>query len=463
MTLKLYNTFTRKKEVFKPIKKDLVRMYSCGPTIYQFAHIGNFRAYICSDILKRYLKYKGFKVKHVMNITDVDDKTISNAQKEGIPLQEYTKRYEKAFFEDLETLTIDKADIFPRATEHIKEMIALIQKLKKKTFTYESEDSVYYRIAKFKHYGKLSKIKLEEQKEGARVDADEYEKQNAKDFVLWKAKKEQEPSWKTSLGEGRPGWHIECSAMSMKYLGETFDIHAGGIDLIFPHHENEIAQSEAATGKKFVNYWFHNEHLLVEGKKMAKSLGNFFTLRDLLQKGHHSKAIRYLLLSAHYRYPLNFTEEGLHAAASTIQRMQDFVDKLKSWKGAGKGKSITRLIEKAKKDFEKEMDEDVNISNALAVIFDFMKDVNKAMAEHALSSTDAKAAYRLMLDFDTVLGILESEEIKIPQEILTLAEKREQARKARNWQLADQLREQVQEKGYAIEDTTMGYRLKKST
>ncbi|MBI1970087.1 cysteine--tRNA ligase, partial [Candidatus Woesearchaeota archaeon] len=393
----------------------------------------------------------------------VDDKTISNAQKEGIPLQEYTKRYEKAFFEDLETLTIDKADIFPRATEHIKEMIALIQKLKKKTFTYESEDSVYYRIAKFKHYGKLSKIKLEEQKEGARVDADEYEKQNAKDFVLWKAKKEQEPSWKTSLGEGRPGWHIECSAMSMKYLGETFDIHAGGIDLIFPHHENEIAQSEAATGKKFVNYWFHNEHLLVEGKKMAKSLGNFFTLRDLLQKGHHSKAIRYLLLSAHYRYPLNFTEEGLHAAASTIQRMQDFVDKLKSWKGAGKGKSITRLIEKAKKDFEKEMDEDVNISNALAVIFDFMKDVNKAMAEHALSSTDAKAAYRLMLDFDTVLGILESEEIKIPQEILTLAEKREQARKARNWQLADQLREQVQEKGYAIEDTTMGYRLKKST
>ena len=275
MGFKLYNTLTHKKELVKPIKDNQIAMYSCGPTVYDFAHIGNFRAYICSDILKRYLKYSGFKVKHVMNITDVDDKTIKGANKEGISLKEYTSRYEKSFFEDLETLNIDKADVFPRATEHIPEMVSIIKKLLKGRIAYKSEDgSVYYNISKFKDYGKLSHTKVKQLKEGARVKQDSYEKEEAKDFALWKAydKEDGNVFWETEIGKGRPGWHIECSAMSIKHLGEHFDIHGGGVDLIFPHHENEIAQSEASTGKKFVNYWFHNEHLLVNGQKMSKSL-----------------------------------------------------------------------------------------------------------------------------------------------------------------------------------------------
>src|SRR3989338_8353872 len=314
MPLKLYNTLTRKKEVFKPIKDKIVNLYTCGPTIYDYAHIGNFRAYICSDILKRYLKYKGFKVKHIMNITDVDDKTIKGANQQKISLKDYTKKYEKIFFEDIEALNIDKADVFPKATEHIKEMIDLVKKLLKNGIAYKSEDgSIYYDISKFKDYGKLSHTKIKELKEGARVNQDSYEKESANDFALWKAYHEEDGNifWQTEIGKGRPGWHIECSAMSMKYLGSHFDIHAGGVDLVFPHHENEIAQSEAFTGKKFVNYWFHNEHLLVDGRKMSKSLGNYYTLRDLLTKNYNPKAIRYLLLSTHYRQQLNFLKKNL--------------------------------------------------------------------------------------------------------------------------------------------------------
>src|SRR3989338_1647860 len=423
MALRLYNTLTRKKEVFKPIKDKIVNIYSCGPTVYDYAHIGNFRAYICIDILKRYIKYKNFKVKHVMNITDVDDKTIKGANKEGISLSEYTRRYEKAFFEDLEALNIDKADIYPRATEHINEMIDIIKKLSKNKIAYKSEEgSVYYDISKFNGYGKLSHAKITSLKEGARVKQDSYEKDEAKDFALWKAydKEDRDVLWETEIGKGRPGWHIECSAMSMKYLGEHFDIHAGGIDLVFPHHENEIAQSEAFTGKKFVNYLFHNEHLLVGGHKMSKSLGNFYTLRDLLQKGYNPKAIRYLLLSVHYRTQLNFTEDAVKAAENSIRRLEDFMIKLKEIKDGINNKNIGKLVQKTKDNFEKEMDDDLNISNALANVFELVKETNILMMENKIGKNDAKKIIRLMQDFDKVLGVLEEKEEKLNPELKKL-------------------------------------------
>ena len=387
MALKLFNTLTRKKELIKPIKDKEIKIYSCGPTVYDFAHIGNFRAYICSDILKRYLKYSGFKVKHVMNITDVDDKTIKGSNKEGISLKEYTSRYEKAFFDDLEKLNIEKADVFPRATEHIPEMVQIIKNLLKNKIAYQSEDgSVYYDISKFKDYGKLSHTKVKQLKEGARVKQDSYEKEEGKDFALWKSYDDEDGDvfWETEIGKGRPGWHIECSAMSMKHLGEHFDIHGGGVDLVFPHHENEIAQSEGSTKKKFVNYWFHNEHLLVNGQKMSKSLGNFFTLRDLLGKGFNSRAIRYLLLSANYRIQLNFTEEAVKASENAVQRLSDFIIKLREIKSNDENKDIKKIIQKTKKDFEKAMDDDLNISGALSAIFDFVKEINTLMMENKI-------------------------------------------------------------------------------
>ena len=464
MRLKLYNTLTRKKEEFKPIKRGEVRIYSCGPTTYNYAHIGNFRAYICSDILKRYLKYKGFKVKHVMNITDVDDKTIKGANKEGISLKEYTKMYEKAFFEDIETLNIDKADTFPKATEHIKEMVAIIKKLLKNGIAYKSEDgSVYYDISNFKDYGKLSHAKIKELKEGARVKQDSYEKEEAKDFALWKAydKEDGNVFWETEIGKGRPGWHIECSAMSMKYLGNHFDIHAGGIDLIFPHHENEIAQSEAFTSKEFVNYWFHNEHLLVDGHKMSKSLGNFYTLRDLLSKNYNPKAIRYLLLSVHYRQQLNFTEEAVKSAENAVQRLNDFMIKLKEIKSDIKNKNIDDLVQKTKNNFEKEMDDDLNISNALAVVFEFVKDINTLMMDGKIGKNDAKKIIGFMKNVNDVIGVIDFGEGKLSPEIKKLIDGREKARKEKDYNKADKIRQQLKEKGIILEDTKEGVRWKK--
>ena len=465
MPFKIYNTLTRKKEIFKPIEKNLVKIYSCGPTVYDFAHIGNFRAYICSDILKRYLKYKGFKVKHVMNITDVDDKTIKGANKEGISLGEYTQRYERAFFEDLESLNIDKADIYPRATEHIKEMAAIIKRLLDNETAYKSEDgSIYCNISKVEDYGELSHTKVQELKEGARVKQDSYEKEEAKDFALWKAydKEDGDVVWKTEIGNGRPGWHIECSAMSMKYLGEHFDIHAGGIDLIFPHHENEIAQSESYSGKKFVNYWFHNEHLLVDSHKMSKSLGNFYTLRDLLGKGHHPKAIRYLLLSAHYRVQLNFTEDAVKAAENAVQRLQDFMIKLKEIKNDARNKETDKLIAKTKKEFEKAMDDDLNISEALSHIFEFVKEINTLMMKNKIGENDAKKITSLMKDFDKVLGILEEKEEKLIPELKKLIDEREEARKNKDFARADEIRNELKQRGVILEDTKEGVRWKKS-
>ena len=463
MPLKLCNTLTRKKEIFKPIKNKIVKLYTCGPTVWDFAHIGNFRAYICSDILKRYLKYKGFKVKHVMNTTDVDDKTIKGANKEGISLKEYTKRYEKAFFEDIETLNIDKADIFPRATEHIKEMIEIIKKLLKNKIAYKTDDGIYFDISKFKDYGKLSHTKLKGLEIGKRVKQDQYEKEEAQDFALWKAYDKEDGNfvWKTELGDGRPGWHIECSAMSMKYLGEHFDIHAGGVDLIFPHHENEIAQSEASTKKKFVNYWFHNEHLLVDGHKMSKSLGNFYTLRDLLNKGYNPKAIRYLLLSAHYGVQLNFIEKAVKAADNSVQRLQDFMIKLKEIKNKINNKNIDKIIKKTKKDFEDAMDDDLNISVALAHIFGFVKEVNTLMMKNKVGKNNTKKIINFMVKIDKVLGVLEEKEEKLSPELKKLIDEREKARKEKNYEKADKIRQQLKEKGVILEDTKEGVRWKK--
>jgi len=460
--IKFYNTLTKKKEEFMPIEDKIVKMYTCGPTVYDFAHIGNFRAYIFEDLLHRYLEFRGYKVIRVMNITDVDDKTIDGAKREGISLKEYTDRYLKYFLEDMETLRIKKPDYLPRATEHIKEMVEIIKKLIEKGYAYRKNGSIYYDISKFPDYGKLSGIELKNIKPGARVETDEYTKDDVRDFALWKeGKKEEGVWWETEIGKGRPGWHIECSAMSMKYLGETFDIHTGGVDNIFPHHENEIAQSEAATGKKFVNYWLHCAHLLVNNEKMSKSKGNFYTLRDLLQKGYNPVAIRYLLLITHYRDPLNFTEKSLKAAENTIRNYNGFYSSLSFFK-EGKGENIETEIEKARNGFIENLDDDLNISPALASIFNLIKFANKRISEGKFGEKEAEKVKKFLKEVDYVLCINKKKDEKIPEEYLELIKEREKARKEKNYKRADEIREYLKNKGIILEDTPYGTIWKKS-
>lgn len=467
MALKFYNTLTRKKQAFKPIKQGFVEMYTCGPTVHDFAHIGNFRAYVFEDILRRYMEYKGFNAKQIMNITDVDDKTIKKSQKEGISLKKYTEKYTQAFFEDIKILNIQPAFAYPRATEYIKQMVEIIKGLLKKKYAYISEDGcVYYKISKFKKYGKLANIDVKNLQAGAsgRVLADEYEKETVQDFALWKAwtAEDGDVYWETELGKGRPGWHIECSAMSRAYLGNTFDIHCGGVDNIFPHHQNEIAQTEGFTGKKFVNYWMHNDHLLVEGKKMSKSLGNFYTLRDVLAKGYEPLAVRYLLLSVQYRQKLNFTFDALDGAKNTLERLRDFMRKLKETKAREDNPKIAKEIETARKKFEKNLDNDLEISPALAAIFDFIKKINKINEKERLSAKDAEKIEKFMLQIDKVLGVLHTVlEEKVSMDVKKLVEEREKARKEKNWKKADALREEIRKKGYVLEDTSTGVRIKK--
>ncbi len=466
MTLKLYNTFTRKKQEFKPIKKGVVHMYTCGPTVYDYAHIGNFRAYVNYDILRRYLKFKGFKVKQVMNITDIDDKTIKKSQEEGKSIKKFTEFYEKEFLKDLKALNIEMPEIMPHASDHIKEMVELIQKLSRKGYTYEANGSIYFKISKFKDYGKLAKLDMESLKEnadGRLADADEYEKEDARDFVLWKGYNKSDGGvfWNPIIGKGRPGWHIECSVMSMKYLGKTFDIHTGGIDLIFPHHTNEIAQSESATDEKFVNYWIHNEHLLVNNKKMSKSLENYFTLRDLLKKGYKPIAIRYLLLSAHYRQKLNFTLKGIEAAEKTVQKFYDFIDKLKEYKDGTDNSKINNILEKTKSSFEQAMDDDLNTSKALGIIFDMMSEINKLLMKKDMNKKNAEKVLKVMKEFDLVLGVMEHKEEKTPKKVIDLIEKREEAREKKDFKIADKIREEIGKLGYIIEDTKEGVKCKK--
>lgn len=468
-SIRFFNTLTRQKETFTPIDEGKVRMYTCGPTVYDYAHIGNFRAFLFEDLLKRWLEHRGFKVTHVMNLTDVDDKTIKGSQKQQIPLKKFTAHHTNAFFEDIRALNIKPADHYPKATGHIPEMTALIKKLIAKGYAYKGEDgSIYYAIKKFKNYGKLSRIKVAELKAGARVKTDEYTKEEAQDFALWKAWAQEDGDvfWETELGKGRPGWHIECSAMSMKYLGETFDIHCGGVDNMFPHHENEIAQSEAATGKRFVRFWLHNEHLLVEGRKMAKKFGNFYTLRDLLKRGYDPIVIRFLLLSTHYRAQFNFTFEGLDAAASAVERLRNFMRRLQDADGIGSGGRVAELVRGVEKDFGLAMDDDLNVSVALAALFDFVREVNALLDAGVVSKGEADEVAGLMRRFDGVLGVIgevETEEA-LPKEAEELIKKREKARKARDWARADALRLKLREMGVIVEDTPQGvrWRLKKA-
>ncbi len=461
----LFNTLTRQKEAFTPIQSGKVGMYTCGPTVYDYAHIGNFRAFIFEDLLKRWLKHQGYQVTHVMNLTDVDDKTIKGSQKQAKPLREYTDFYAKAFFEDIQTLNIEPATVYPRATDHIPEMVKIIKTLMQKGYAYKGDDgSIYFAINKLPSYGKLSHIKKDELKAGARVKQDEYAKEEAQDFALWKAwtPEDGDVFWETELGKGRPGWHIECSAMSMKYLGETFDIHCGGVDNMFPHHENEVAQSEAASGKPFVHYWMHNEHLQVEGKKMAKRLGNFYTLRDLLQKGCDPLAIRYLLLSTHYRQQFNFTFEGLEAAKGAIGRLSNLLRRLQDADGKGSPSDVDDLICTVQKCFGDAMDDDLNISIALASLFDFVRDINNLLDSNIISKVEAQRLGAVIEDLDKVLGVIpKSKEEVLPKEAEELIKKREEARKAKDWKAADQLRQQLKGMGIAIEDTAQGVRWKR--
>ena len=463
MALKISNTLTGQMEEFRPLEDNLVRMYTCGPTVYGYAHIGNFRTFIFEDVLKRYLRFKGYRIKHVMNITDVDDKTIRDSKaSEPSQLRKYTDQYTTAFMEDCRQLRIEEPDLVVHATDHIPEMVSLIERLTAKGHTYEKDGSIYFRIASFKDYGKLSKLDKEGIKPGARVDVDEYEKQDARDFVLWKAPKPEEPFWTTSIGSGRPGWHIECSAMSMKYLGDSFDLHCGGVDNIFPHHENEIAQSESVTGKPFVRYWMHGEHLIVEGEKMSKSKGNYYTLRDLLQKGIDPLDVRYVLLSIPYKHKLNFTFDALRQARSSLRRLQDFQIRLKTDHFPHEATAeLHPLLRQAREQFEQAMDDDLNTAQALAVLFDLVREINIAMDQKGVSEEDHAAIHKAVAEINEVFDILAEPESEMDSRIRELIEQRNAARRARNFPLADQFRSQIYEMGYIIEDTREGTRWKK--
>jgi cysteinyl-tRNA synthetase len=469
--IQLHNTLSGKIEAFIPQKAGEVRLYSCGPTVYDYAHIGNYRTFVFQDILRRFLKLRGFKLNHVMNLTDVDDRIIANAAAAGKSIRDYTDKYAQAFFDDCKTLSIEAPEHWIRATEHIDDMVKLIQRLQEKTYTYSSEGSIYYRITKFPEYGKLSKVDLSGIQAGARVDNDRYEKESARDFALWKAPKPGEHFWETPIGPGRPGWHIECSAMAMKYLGETLDVHTGGIDLAFPHHENEIAQSEAATGKPFVRYWLHAEHLLVEGEKMSKSLGNFFTLRDLFAKGYKPSALRFALASVPYRKQLNFTFDGLQQATSSVERLRNFADRLKQGKfPAGKQQGMAARIEKAVEELDAGLSDDLNTARALAAVFDLVREANIAMDKSEFRQGDVPAVQGLLATFDKVFAVLEDndgEKLRAlgfgsaergpdDAEIDRLVAERTAAKKKRDFATADRIRKELADRGIIIEDAKDG-------
>jgi cysteinyl-tRNA synthetase len=493
MALRLYNTLPGKVEEFRPLVDNEVRMYACGPTVYDYGHIGNLRTFIAVDILRRFLRQSGYNVRHVMNITDVDDKIIRNSANDGVSVQQYTKKYEKAFLEDIAALNIEQP-ILVRATEHIPEMAEFIAELEKKGFAYRAEDgSYYFRIAKFPAYGQLSKKDFAGMEDGARVDVDEYEKDSARDFALWKAPKPGETSWETVIGPGRPGWHIECSVMAMEELGETFDLHAGGEDLIFPHHENEIAQSEALTGKTFARFWFHVRFLLVEGEKMSKSLGNFYTLRDLVLKGHKPSSIRYLLASVPYRNQLNFTFHGLKQAAVSVERLRNFESRLTTGQfPPGATESMAELARETAERMRAGMDDDLNTAQAQAAIFDMVRKANAAMDAGQFKKDDVPALLASLEGFDELFAVLkdddgpkirdiiewakaEGRENEVSLELLEMAGARqisdgdvankiaemEAARRSRNFKVSDTIRAELAALGIIVEITKDGARWKR--
>ncbi|MGA2348968.1 MAG: cysteine--tRNA ligase [Terracidiphilus sp.] len=491
MTLRLFNTLSGKIDLLEPADGKALRMYACGPTVYDYGHIGNFRTFLQVDVLRRFLKLSGTSVRHVMNITDVDDKIIRNAAEEGVSIQEYTARYEQAFFEDLEALRVERPEIIARATEHIPRMVALVQKLAKAGAAYQAEDgSWYFKLASFPEYGKLSKKDLSGMEDGARVDLDEYEKDSARDFALWKAAKPGETSWETEIGRGRPGWHIECSAMAMEYLGESFDLHAGGEDLIFPHHENEIAQSESVTKKTFARHWMHVRFLLVDGRKMSKSEGNFYTLRDLLLKGYKASAIRLALISVPYRHQLNFTFDGLIEATNAIGRLRTFKQRLTQGSFAeGSNPELQAAAAKAQEDYLAALSNDLNTAEARAPIFELTRAANTAMDQGLLKADDRDAILRVLESFDAIFDVMEDRDAEPTKRALEWAKKEDRmkdvapellasqslsdeavdalvaertlAKKQRNFARADQIRNELAEKGVVLEDSKDGVRWKR--
>jgi len=467
MPLRFYNTLSQQTADFAPERGNTVRMYTCGPTVYHYAHIGNFRTFTFVDILRRWLRARGFQLDHVMNITDVDDKIIRNATAQHQSLDEYTAHYKQAFREDCSLLRLETPEHVVPATEHIHEMADAIERLSAGGHTYSSEGSIYFRISTFPGYGKLSHNDFSGIRAGARVDVDEYEKADARDFALWKAPKEGEVFWEEKIGPGRPGWHIECSVMAIGYLGETLDIHAGGIDLIFPHHENEIAQSESLTGKPFARFWLHAEFLMVEGQKMSKSLGNYFTLRDILGRGYAPEAVRYLLASVPYRKTLNFTFDGLQSAKTAIERLRNFKLRLETGSfGEGSDQPLTDRTTAAQAQFDAAMDDDLNTAEALAAMFEYVRDVNTAMDAGTMRSGNRAAALEFLARFDSIFDVLEagaaSGQIS-DEEVEAQVRARNDAKKARNFALSDQIRQQLLEQGIILEDTKSGTRWKRKS
>jgi cysteinyl-tRNA synthetase len=467
--LRFQNTLSGQLEEFRPLEEGAVRMYYCGPTVWNYAHIGNLRTALFVDILRRYLKFKGFRVTHVMNITDVDDRIIAQAREQGVTIDEYTAPYIKACWHDFDAVGCERPEVAPRATQHIAEMVAIIEKLEANKHAYNSEGSLYYRITSFPDYGKLSKINFAGNIVGGseRVDTDKYEKEDARDFALWKAVDDVDTqtgaAWDAEIGRGRPGWHIECSAMSMKYLGETFDIHCGGVDLVFPHHENEIAQSEGATGRKFVNYWLHAEHLKINGESMSKSKGNYYTLRDLTEQGFSPTAIRYALVSAPYRKQYNFTLDGLRGIEKTVAGLQDFRRRLAEARvEAGGNPEIRAAAARALEQFEAGLDDDLNTSVALAAIHDLTREVNTALAECRLRADDQRDLLALIARFDSVFNIFGQTRAELlDADIQALIDERQEARRRRDFARADQIRDDLTARGITLEDTRDGVRWKR--
>ena len=464
--LRFRNTLSGRVEEFHPINEDEVRFYYCGPTVWEYGHIGNFRSAVAADVVRRYLKFKGYKVKHVMNITDVEDRIIAKSQEAGLTIDEYTAKYIDALWEDFDALGCERPEVVPRATRHIPEMVTLIEKLLATEHAYRSDGSIYYRIASFPEYGKLSKINFAGNIAGAseRVDTDKYEKEDARDFALWKEPgSETEPAWDTEIGRGRPGWHIECSAMSMKYLGESFDIHAGGIDLVFPHHENEIAQSEGATGKQFVKYWIHFEHLKVEGETMSKSKGNYYTYRDIAAKGFSPAAIRYFLLSVPYNKQLNFTFDALAGAEKTVASLRDFRARLSEAKTEpGSNEELHEAAERALTEFEAGMDDDLNTSVALAAVHNLSREVNTALARKKVKTENQRELLEVIDRIDTVLNIFgKGQREMLDSEVQALIDERQEARRRRDFGRADEIRLELADRGIVLEDTKDGVRWKR--
>jgi len=456
MTLKVKNTLSGKKEEFKPIKDNHVGMYVCGPTVYDFGHLGHGRSAVVFDIIRKYLKYKGYDVTYVSNYTDIDDKMINRANKEGITVKQLAEKIIPEYQEDYGQLKIDKPDTQPKATQYIPQMIELIKKLIEKGYAYELEDGVYYEVEKFAHYGKLSGQNQDELKAGARIEKDD-KKRHPHDFVLWKKAKPDEPSWPSPWGEGRPGWHIECSAMSMDLLGETFDIHGGGMDLIFPHHEDEIAQSEAATGKSYVKYWLHNGFITINNEKMSKSLGNFFTLKEIFAK-YNPNTVRYMIIGTHYRSPINFSHELLDQSENALSRIKDFLINLKNYKSTTKKSdpSLEKTLEKAIQDFEKRMDDDFDTAGGLAAIYNIIKDVNILMKDGDLAEIDKEKIETTLKKIDSVLCILPEVETSVNPEVENAIKARTDARKNKDFALADKIRKDLESQGIILEDTPQG-------